>query len=269
MALAQGSIQLVSAGATSVSLLAPAATGGSAPVTYQYYRSTASGFTPGSSNAVAGGSALALNDSGLTPGTTYYYEIVATDAAMDTASSAQLTVVTSAASPNPNQFSQSPFLGMLDLRFNGDTISVQFDPAGSGSLVGGQAVKFSAQSTQGTSLAGAGNGIPLVEPAGSASDVIAGFVNYDIKSVSYGPGDRLEISMFSNVMYLYATSQIDRGEFVFSLPASDPGGCNGGVAPLTGSSSNPIVGWAIDTAAQGTLCRIFLQTPPPPYALDA
>lgn len=267
MALAQGSIQLVSVGATSVSLLSPAATGGSGSVSYQYYRATSSGFTPGSAYEV-GGDSLSLNDEGLTPGTVYYYKIVATDAAMDTASSAQLTVQTSAASPNPNQFAQNPFLGMLDLRFNGDTISVQFDPAGSGSLVGGQAVKFSANSTQGTSLAGAGNGIPLVEPSDDSADVIAGYVNYDIKSVQFLPGDRLEISMFSNVMYLYATEDIDRGEFVYSLPFGEDGGCNGGVAALTGSSGFPIVGWAIDTAAQGTLCRIFLQTPPPPYAVD-
>lgn len=267
MALAQGSIQLVSVGATSVSLLAPQATGGSGSVSYQYYRATSSGFTPGSQYEV-GGDSLALNDSGLTPGTAYYYMIVATDAAMDTASSAQLTVQTSAASPNPNQFSQSPFLGMLDLRFNPDTVSVQFDPAGSGSLVAGQVVQFSTQSTQGQSLAGAGNGIPLVEPAGSSDAIPAGFVNYDIKSVAYAPGDRLEISLFGNVMYLYATEDIDRGEFVYSLPFGEDGGCNGGVAPITGSSGFPIAGWSLDTAAQGTLCRIFLQTPSAPYAVD-
>jgi hypothetical protein len=268
MSLAIGSITLVSVGSTTANLLAPAATGGSAPVTYQWYRSTTSGFTPGSLTLLTGDTSLSLSDSGLTPGTVYYYEIVATDAAAAKASSNQLTVTSTASSPNPNQFTLAPYLGMLDLRFNGDTISVQFDPAGSGTLVGGQAVKFSTVSTQGTGASGGLNGIPLVVPSTSTADDVAGMVNYDIKSAVFKPGDRMEISLAGNVMYLYAALPVNRGQFVTSLPSSVAGGCNGGVVPVTGSSGLLIVGYSLDTAAIGTLTRIMLQTPAAPYAID-
>jgi hypothetical protein len=268
MAIAIGSISLVSVGSSTANLLAPAATGGSGAVSYQYYRSTASGFTPGTANAISGATSLSLADSGLTPGTVYYYEIVATDSLGSMASSAQLSVTTSAASPNPNQFALSPFLGMLDLRFNGDTISVEFDPAGSGSLVGGQAVKWSVASTQGSGIAGQGNGIPLVVPSLAASDDVCGYVNYDIKSAVFKPGDRAEISLAGNVMYLYASLAINRGQFLTSLPAAVAGGCNGGVVPVTGSSGFPIVGYSLDTGKIGSLIRVMLQTPAAPYAID-
>lgn len=262
MALAQGSISLVSVGSSTANLLAPAATGGSGSVTYQYYRSITSGFTPSSLNAIAGATSLALADSGLTPGTVYYYEIVATDAAAAVASSTQLQVSTTAASPNPNQFAPQPFLGMLDLQFNGDTISAQFDPSGSGSLVGGQAVKWSVGSATIPSIA------PLVVPSLLASDAIVGYVNYDIKSASFSPGNRLELSLAGNVMYLYAAQAISRGQFVTSLPAAVAGGCNGGVIPVTGSSGLPIVGFSLDTVAIGQLCRIMLKTPAASYQID-
>jgi hypothetical protein len=70
-------------------------------------------------------------------------------------------------------------------------------------------------------------------------------------------------------MYLYATEAIDRGQFLYSNPFGEDGGCNGGVAPVTGSSSNPIIGYALDTSVQGALFRVFLQTPAAPYAVDA
>lgn len=250
MAIAIGSLTLVSVGSSTANLQAPAATGGSGSVTYQYYRSTVSGFTPGSANAISGATNQALSDSGLTPGTTYYYEVVATDSLGSTASTPQLQVVTTAASPQPNQFSLAPYLGMLDLRFNGDTLSVIFDPAGSGTLVAGQAVKFSIGSSN----------VPLIVPSTGSADVIAGFVNYDIKSAVFNPGDSLEISMDGNVMFLYASLAIQRGQQVTSLPAASPGGCNGGVVPVAGGSL-PIVGIALDTAPIGSLVRIKLMTP--------
>lgn len=260
MALAVGPISIVSVGSNSDSLLSAAASGGVGPYTYQYYRSTTSGFTPGGGNIVSGATSLALNDSGLTPFTQYYYKIRVTDTGNSnaTADSAQLSVMTSAASPNPNQFALAPYLGMLDLRFNGDTISCTFDPAGSGSLVGGQAVKFSVNSS----------GDPLVVPSLLASDDVAGFVNYDIKSAVFGPGSRMEISMAGNVMYVYAALAVNRGQFLTSLPAAVAGGTNGGVVPVTGSSGFPIVGYALDSVPSGSLFRMFIQTPAAPYAID-
>lgn len=259
MAIALGSLSVVAVGSSTDSLLSPAATGGSGSVTYQWYRSTATGFTPGSTTLITGATALALNDSGLTAGTTYYYEVVATDAAAAMASSTQLTVTTTSAQPNPNQYSLAQFLGTLDLRFNGDTISAQFDSTGTGSLVGGQAVKFTTT---------AGSIIPQVVPSLAASDDVAGFVNYDLKSAVFAPGDKMEVSLAGNVMYLTATAAINRGQFLTSLPSAVAGGTIGGVKPVTGSSGLPIVGYALDTVASGNLVRVMLQTPAAPYAID-
>lgn len=259
MALAIGSLTKVSVGATAASLLAPAATGGSGSVTYQWYRSTGSPVTIGTANAISGATALSLSDSGLTPGTVYYYEVIATDAAAATASSTVLTVATTAASPDPNQFTLAPFLGMLDMRLNYNTMPVMFDPAGTGTLVGGQAVTFSTASSQGTGIAGAGNGAMLVLPSTATSDDIIGFVNYDIKSAVFTPGDRMEISLAGNVMYLYAALALQRGNYVTSLPSGVAGGTNGGVIPATGSSALPIAGTALDTAVIGSLARILIQ----------
>jgi cytochrome c553 len=79
MSLTAGSLSQISVGQLNNSLAATAATGGIGPYTYQWYRSLVSGFTPGPTNLVAGATALTLQDSGLTPGEQYYYNMVATD----------------------------------------------------------------------------------------------------------------------------------------------------------------------------------------------
>lgn len=252
MTFTAGVLSQVSVASTSDSLASTAASGGTTPYTYQWYRHTVTAFTPAASLAISSATLLTLSDSGLTPGTIYYYKVVGTDSAATPVlvTTAQLAVTTLAPSLSQNQFQETAFLGMTDLRFNGNTMSVQFDPAGSGTLVGGQAVKWS-------TVAG---GVPKVVPSLLAADVVAGFVNYDIKSASYAAGDRLEISLAGNVMFLYAALAINRGAFVTSLPAAVAGGCNGGVIPVAGSNV-PIAGYALDTAAIGALCRIFIQTP--------
>jgi hypothetical protein len=261
MSLTAGSLSAVSVGASNDVLQAAAFTAaGSLPVTYQWYRSTTSGFTPGGGSLIAGATSLTLSDSGLTPGTQYYYKVVGTDSSgtPQTATTTQLAVLTTAAAPGPNQFSQAPYLGQLDQYYNGDTIPCQFDPAGSGTLVAGQAVKFST----------AAGGPPQVVPCTAASDVCAGFVNYNSKYAVFSPGDAVEISMAGNVMYLLATAAINRGSFLTSKPAAVAGGTNGGVVTVTGSSGYPIIGYALDTAISGALLRVFIQTPAAPYAID-
>ncbi len=254
MAFTAGTISQVAVASTTDSLLTSAATGGTTPYTYQYYRSTTTNFSPGAATSISGATALALSDSGLTPGTVYYYKNVATDSAgtPSVVTTAQITVTTLAPTLSQNQFTESPFLGMLDLRYNTDTVAAQFDPAGTGTLIGGQAVKFT------TAPAG---GAPTVVPCTATSDTVAGFVNYDIKTAVYNPGDRLEMSMRGNVMYLYAATAINRGQEVTSLPAAVAGGCNGGVIPAVGSGGLPKVGFSLDTTAIGQLGRIFLSTP--------
>lgn len=84
--------------ATSVTLTADAPSGGVSPYTYQWYRSTTQGFTPSGANDIAGATSLTLNDTGLTPGTTYYYVLRVTDSLSQTADTVEEAVTTTAAS---------------------------------------------------------------------------------------------------------------------------------------------------------------------------
>jgi len=247
MATTAGALSQVSVGSTTASLSSAAATGGTAPYTYQWYRSTTSGFTPGVGNIIAGATALTLNDTGLIPGTKYYYEVVATDSGSVTGNSAQLGVLTMPPALSPNQFTQSPLLGVLDLRFNTDTVSAQIDAsAGTSVFYAGQGVKL---------VSNALGGIPKVVGCSSKSDACIGFINFDIKTVAFGAGMNCEISMNQNCMYLYATGAITQGAQVCLDPTTV-----GGVQ-ATGNSAT-VVGWAFDGAASaGQLIRVMLLTP--------
>lgn len=245
MALTAGTVSTVSVSDRLVQLLATAATAGTAPVTYQWYKSVVSGFSPGGGNIIAGATALALNDSAVIPGTQYYYKLQASDASPTTVTYTQQAVLTSQPTLSPNQFTEAPFLGMLDLRFNPDTIAVEFDPAGSGSLYAGQLVKF-------TQVVG---GIPKVVPITANTDEVAGMIAYDIKTKVFLPGDKMEMSMSQNVGYMYATGAIARGAQV----APDITTAGGVKVPVTGDN---LIGWAIDVAtAPGQLIRIKLNSP--------
>lgn len=262
MATTAGTLSNVSVTSNSIVNTQSVATGGTTPYTYAYYRSTVSGFTPGSGNAIGTASTNPLiTDSGLTPGTQYYYRSIITDsnATPTSATATQLAVATVASSPNPNQFAQSTFLGVLDLQFNPSTLSVQFDPAGTGSASGGTAMKWSTV---------AGPSAPKVVPSTLQADVIAGFAVYNFKDQAYTPGEYLEMAVSGNVIYLYATAAINRGVNVVSIPAAVAGGCNGGVQAVTGSSGFPIVGYMLDTAVSGALARVMLTINPAAYAVD-
>jgi len=249
MSLTAGAISQVSVSQNAASLSATAASGGTGPYTQQWYRSTTSGFTPGGGNILAGKTALTLDDSGLIPNTAYFYKVVYTDTGNGNATitSAQFTLQTSVPTPNPNQFAQKTQLGVVDLRFNLNTVAVQIDSSQSSPLYAGAAVK----------MVDSVDGIPKVIGCSANSDEVLGFINFDIKSPQFSAGDRAEISMSGNVLYLYATGAISRGAQV-TLDLST----NGGVAQLVPSSGNKIVGWAYDKAvAAGALIRVHVKTP--------
>jgi hypothetical protein len=250
MSFAAGTISLVSVTSTTANLSCTAATGGTGPYTYQWYRSTTSGFSPGAGNIISGATSLTLADTGLIPGTLYYYVVVATDTGNSnvTANSAQLGVTTSAPVQSQNQFAQSPYLGMIDMRFPYNTVSVQIDVSQATALYAGSAVK----------MVDSADGTPKVVGCAAATDEVLGFINFDIKTVQFLAGSLAEISMAGNVMYLYATAAIARGaQVVLDLST------NGGVKTIPGGSSGDnVVGWAYDKAtAAGQLIRVFLKTP--------
>lgn len=249
MSITAGVLSQVAVTSTTDSLLATAATGGSGPYDYQWYKSTTSGFTPGGGNIISGATALTLNDTGLIPNTLYYYKVVATDTghSNDTAEYTQLAVTTSAPVLSPNQFAQSTYLGMIDLRFPYNSVSVQIDASQATALYSGSAVK----------IVDSANGIPKVVGCAANSDEVLGFINFDVKTVQFVAGSNAEISMAGNVMYLYATAAIARGVQV-SLDLTT----NGGVRSAAGHTGDDIVGWAYDKAtAAGQLIRVFIKTP--------
>lgn len=249
MSLGVGPISQVSVSDTKASLSVVAASGGTGPYTYAWYRSTTSGFTPGSGNIIAGATALTLNDSGLIPNTQYYYAVKVTDTgnANATANSALLAVATAPQSLSQNQFAQSPVVGMIDMRFPYNTVSVQIDSTQATALYPGAAVK----------MVDSVDGVPKVVGCSADSDEVLGFINFDIKSPSFAAGAVCEISMAGNVMYLFATGAIARGVQV-SLDLTTMGG----VRATSGNTGDDIVGWAYDkAAAAGALIRVFVKTP--------
>lgn len=260
MALTPGIITVGAVTSTTAQLSATKPSTGSAPFTYQWYRSTTSGFVPGPSNAVgdpieSSADSVSLNDSGLIPGTQYYYDLIATEDGVspDTAAYAAVGAETLAPTVNPNQFAQSPYLGMIDLRFNPNTVSVLIDSSETGSLYAGGAVK----------CVDSAGGIPKVVGCTADSDEVMGFLQFDIKTVAWTAGMPAEIGMRNNVIFLYATAAIPRLSRVCLALST-----NGGVVAATGSSGKRIVGFAYDkAAAAGQLIRVYLETPS--YLLDS
>lgn len=249
MSITAGVLSQVSVTQSTDSLLATAATGGTGPYTYQWYRSTTTGFTPGGGNIIAGATSLTLNDSGLVPNTLYYYKVVATDTghSNDTAEYTQLAVTTSVPTLSQNQFSQSPYIGVVDPIYAYNTLAVLIDSTQATALYAGAAVKF----------VDSAGGVPKVIACAASSDNCYGFINFNFKNVSYNAGDAAEISMKGNVIYLYSTGAIARGAQV-QLDVTSPGG----VKTITGSSGADIVGFAIDKAsAAGVLIRVELTSP--------
>lgn len=252
MAITAGTLSQVSVGPTYANLLATAAevtAPNVGPVTYQWYKSTASGFSPGGGNIIDGATALTLEDTDLIPGTQYYYKVVATDTghSNDTAEYTQLSVVTAPPELSQNQFQMQSYLGLVDQSYNFNTSAVEIDATESDTLYTGSAVKMYDRA----------GGIPKVVGCSADSDNVLGFINYDIKSRSYVAGARCQISKAGNVIYLYATEAFGRGVEV-SLDLTT----NGGVRGASGNTGDRIVGWAYDKAeSAGQLVRIFLTTP--------
>lgn len=249
MTITAGILSQLAVTDTTASLLATAATGGTGPYTYQWYKSTTTGFSPDGGSIIAGATSLSFTDSGLVPNTQYYYKVVATDTghSNDTVTYTQLAVATTTPQLNPNQFDETGLLGKVDLAYNYNTIAVQVDASQATPLFFGYAVK----------IVDSKGGLPKVVGCTAASDSVLGFINFNIKNTAFAANDVCEISMAGNVIALYATAAISRGvQVVLDLTTK------GGVQTASGQTGSTIVGWALDKAdARGQLIRVHVVTP--------
>lgn len=145
-----------------------------------------------------------------------------------------------------NQFSQSTVQGVLDLKFNGQTVSAQVDATSAGGLIPGQAVK----------MVDSAGGIPKMVECAAVSDDVFGFINYDLKSQSFGVGDKIEIScMHGNVMYMTSSAAIARNAKVMLV-------ISGSKVATAAGSGTVVVGRAFDKAtAANQLIRVIIDLP--------
>lgn len=257
MSVTAGALSQTYVDSSSAKITSAPATAGTGPYIYQLHKSTTNGFSPGGGTLIPGATSLVNTVSGLNPNnTTYYFVMVVTDtgASNATANSAQLTVVTTASQQSQNQFSQRPVVGMLDLAYNYNTRSAQIDLTQATALYAGQPVKRASGQT--------GVSVPKLISITADTDLIFGFINYDIKTVAFLAGSMCEVSGAGNVMFLPTAAAISAGAQVCwdSL--------NGGVVAATGSSAKTIIGYATDgAAASGATIRVTLQLPG--YTLDS
>lgn len=145
----------------------------------------------------------------------------------------------------PNLFSQITVQGVLDLRFNGQTVSGEIDATSGGGLIPGQAVK----------MVDSLNGVPKFVECAAATDDVYGFINYNIKNQTFGVGDYVEVSaMRNNVMYMTASAAIARNAKVMIVVS--------GSKVATATTSNTIIGRAFDKAVNaGDLIRVTIDLP--------
>lgn len=244
MAVTAGALSKVLVGSTTAQLSSAAATAGTGPYTYQWYRSQTTGFTPGAGSLIAGATALTLSDSGLQPGVTYYYVVIATDtgAGNATSTSAQLTV---GLEPSliPNQFAQGLVVGMVDLKVGStNVLGAMVDVSVTTQIYAGQAVKI---------VANTAGGVPYVAPCTAKDDDCIGFAIFNSKDIKYVAGQALEIALFGTVIWAYATAAINP----FVQVALDTTFI-GGVQPAGATAT--LIGWSIDGCAAAGPIRIFV-----------
>lgn len=252
--MAAPSVTVVATYATEAQLQGTEATG-TGPFEYQWHRSTSEGFTPSGGTEIAGAEDLILVDTGLTPNTVYYYKLVSVDTGNSNLEqiSSQATLTSAQQSFELNTMQQAPFIGQLDLQLNFNTVAAQVDSSESSTLRAGQAVKIVDNT----------NGIPTVTKCSADSNEVFGFINFSAKQNSYVKGDRMQVSLKGNVMYMQSNAAIARGARVV-LEVDNAGS----VGPVSGAGGEKIVGWAYDKfPAAGAVKRVYIETPT--FAVDA
>lgn len=145
-----------------------------------------------------------------------------------------------------NQFSLEALKGMVDLKVGpANILACEVDSSSAGGLVPGQAVKI-------VSVAG---GIPNIVECSAASDDVFGFIAYDIKDSTVGPGDKVEVAFArGTAMYMEASAAISANASVMIVLS--------GSKVATATATNRIVGRALDRASgSGDLIRVIIDLP--------
>lgn len=149
---------------------------------------------------------------------------------------------------NPNQFVQTPILGMADLHISANTLEVQVDASQATPLLAGQSVK----------IVDSLGGIPKVVAVAADADEVYGFIRFDVRRKQFVAGDVIEIAgLIGSCIYLQATAAIARGAHLKGVVATV-----GGVATAVLGSGSPIIGHAYDKAVNaGDLIRVVTFLP--------
>lgn len=145
---------------------------------------------------------------------------------------------------NPNQFTQIPVAGQVDLLGGSSSvIAAAVSASASGALVpfvAGQAVKIDTANV---------GGIPKMLPLAANTDPVYGFVVYNIKDASHAVGTNFELALNGTYMYMTASAAI--------LPGAALEYDNATQTVKTSAGVNPVVGFALDAAsANGSLLRV-------------
>jgi hypothetical protein len=250
MTQSAGALSKILVGQTTASLSSAAATGGTGPYTYQWYRSTTTGFTAGAGNIISGATALTLQDSGLLANTSYYYLVATTDTGNSNVvvNSSQMTVLTEP-SLSPNQFAQSLIVGLVDMTVGPTNViaaqvdsSVANNAAPNNVILPGQWVKIVANTT---------GGIPKVTPITAKGDAVFGMVRFNVKDLNYTAGQNLEVAMWGSCVWCFATGAITQGAEVCA------DNTYAGGVQATGNTAT-YVGQALDGCAAAGLIRVLL-----------
>lgn len=143
-------------------------------------------------------------------------------------------------SQNPNQFQQSVTKGQVDARFSPTVLPCEASEDG---LKPGMAL----------TIVDSAGGVPKVAAAVADTDLIFGFVSYNIKNAVFNTGDPLEVAMEGTILYLEAGAAIARGAKVMPVVT--------GEKVITAIATKPICGVAIDKATEDTqLIRVYVRS---------
>lgn len=145
---------------------------------------------------------------------------------------------------NPNQFAQTPILGMPDLRSQPNSFFVTINP---------DSVFTDFQVGTVLKLI-AGTGPSILVDAASPTEEAIGVIPYNLKKNTFAAGDTVQIFGELSVLYLQTSAAVDRGAKVEFL--------NTGGSPTvaTVSGSNTILGVALDQGAEsGAIIRVQIK----------